>query len=92
MNRFITARRVERAKTLLATTHWQIKEIARATGHANANWFCHLFRLSTGLTPGALPEGIIRSVPLTIDAGFHRSSTFFPDRGVFCLQIGLHTD
>ncbi len=52
MNWFIAARRVELAKTLLATTDRQIKRIARDTGHANPNWFCHVFSAHTGLTPG----------------------------------------
>jgi AraC-like DNA-binding protein len=52
MVRFIAALRVERAKTLLATTDWQVKRIALETGHANANWFCYVFRVLTGLTPG----------------------------------------
>jgi AraC-like DNA-binding protein len=53
MSRFIAARRIELAKNLLATTDWQIKRIAHETGHANANWFCYVFRTFTGLTPGA---------------------------------------
>jgi AraC-like DNA-binding protein len=52
MNRFITGRRMEHAKTLLTTTPWQVKRIARETGHANTAWFCHLFSEHTGLTPG----------------------------------------
>lgn len=52
MGRFIAARRVELAKTLLSTTGWQVKRIARETGHANPNWFCHIFSVHTGLTPG----------------------------------------
>ena len=52
MSRFIAARRVELAKTLLATTGWQVKRIAHETGHANPNWFCHVFSVHTGLTPG----------------------------------------
>jgi AraC-like DNA-binding protein len=52
MSRFIAARRVERAKTLLATTDWQVKRIARETGHANPNWFCHVFSVHIGLAPG----------------------------------------
>jgi AraC-like DNA-binding protein len=47
----IAARRVELAKTLLATTHRLVKAIARDTGYANANWFCYVFRVHTGLTP-----------------------------------------
>jgi AraC-like DNA-binding protein len=51
MSWFIAARRVELAKTLLATTDRQIKRIARDTGHANPNWFSHVFNVHTGLTP-----------------------------------------
>jgi AraC-like DNA-binding protein len=53
MSRVIAATRVERAKGLLATTHWQIKRIARETGHANPNWFSHVFSIHTGVTPNA---------------------------------------
>jgi AraC-like DNA-binding protein len=52
MSQFIADQRVEQAKTLLATTDWQIKRIAHETGHANPNWFCYIFRTLTGLTPG----------------------------------------
>lgn len=52
MSRYIASRRVEKAKRLLATTDWQIKRIALETGHANPNWFCHVFSVHTGLTPG----------------------------------------
>ncbi len=52
MSRFIAARRIEKARHLLATTDWQIKRIALETGHANPNWFCHVFQQYTGLTPG----------------------------------------
>jgi AraC-like DNA-binding protein len=52
MNRFIAARRVELAKTLLATADWQIKRIAREAGFANPNWFSYVFRTLVGLTPG----------------------------------------
>jgi AraC-like DNA-binding protein len=52
MSRFIAARRVELAKTLLLTTNWQVKRIACETGHANPNWFCRIFAVYTGLTPG----------------------------------------
>ncbi|MFH0981033.1 MAG: AraC family transcriptional regulator [Planctomycetota bacterium] len=53
MSRFIAGRRIELAKTLLTTTDRQIKHIARETGHANPNWFVHVFTAYTGLTPGA---------------------------------------
>jgi AraC-like DNA-binding protein len=52
MSRFVATRRIELAKTLLATTNWQIQHIARETGHANANWFCHIFNSYTGVAPG----------------------------------------
>jgi len=51
MCRYIAIRRVESAKNLLATTDWQIKRIAFATGHANPKWFSQHFRDYTGLTP-----------------------------------------
>ncbi len=51
MSWFIASQRVELAKDLLATTHRQVKAIALQTGHANPNWFCHIFRVHTGLTP-----------------------------------------
>jgi len=53
MSRFIAARRIELAKNLLTKTDRQIKRIAHETGHANANWFCCVFRSFSGLTPGA---------------------------------------
>ncbi len=51
MSRYIARCRVEKAKHLLTTTHWQVKRIARETGHANANWFTHVFQAHTGLAP-----------------------------------------
>lgn len=51
MSWFIASRRVELAKRLLVETDRQVKVIARDTGHANPNWFCHVFRVHTGLTP-----------------------------------------
>lgn len=53
MRQYIAARRVDLAKTLLTDTDYQIKRIAHETGHANHNWFCYVFRMCTGLTPGA---------------------------------------
>ena len=51
MGRFILTRRVEMAKELLLTTDWQIKRVARETGHANPNWFCYIFGAQAGVTP-----------------------------------------
>ena len=53
MSRYIAARRVEVAKRLLAETDWQVKRVAKETGHANPSWFTHLFRVHTGLSPVA---------------------------------------
>jgi AraC-like DNA-binding protein len=52
MSRFIVSRRIERAKTLLAKGKRQIKRVAHETGFANPNWFCHVFKVYTGLAPG----------------------------------------
>ncbi len=52
MSRYIAQRRIAAAKKLLLTTDWQIKRIALETGHANANWFGHVFSVHTGLSPG----------------------------------------
>ncbi|MHC4441510.1 MAG: helix-turn-helix transcriptional regulator [Planctomycetota bacterium] len=51
MSRYIAEHRIEHAKHLLSTTDWQIKRIAHETGHANRNWFSHVFSSHTGLTP-----------------------------------------
>jgi transcriptional regulator GlxA family with amidase domain len=51
MGPFITARRMQRAKHLLASTTWQIKRVARESGYANPNWFSHVFHTHTGMTP-----------------------------------------
>ncbi len=53
MSRWIAAHRIEAARRLLATTDLQVKRIAIETGHANPNWFCHVFSVHTGMTPGA---------------------------------------
>lgn len=53
LSEYIKIQRVRSAKKLLIETEWQIKRIARETGHANPNWFCHVFGVYAGLTPGA---------------------------------------
>ncbi len=53
MSAHISARRIERAKNLLATTNWQVKRISREAGFANPNWFHHVFKVHTGQTPAA---------------------------------------
>jgi AraC-like DNA-binding protein len=52
LSRFIALRRIEQAQTLLLTTQWPIKRVARETGHANPNWFSFVFRALVGTTPG----------------------------------------
>lgn len=51
LHRFIVRGRIDRAKKLLTETDWQVKRIARETGHGNPDWFSHLFHRETGLTP-----------------------------------------
>jgi len=51
--------RVEKAKGLLATTHYPLKVIAQAVGFKNESHFCQKFRQFTGMTPHefrCLPE------------------------------------
>lgn len=52
MSRYITDRRVDLAKKLLAGTTWQVKRIARETGYASPDWFSHVFHAHSGLKPG----------------------------------------
>jgi AraC-like DNA-binding protein len=56
LGRFITRRRIELAKTLLEKTDLQIKRIAADTGHANPQWFCHVFQRYASMTPVAYRE------------------------------------
>ncbi len=51
MSRYISRRRVELAKKLLAGTNWPIKRVSFESGHANADWFSQVFRAHTGVTP-----------------------------------------
>jgi AraC-like DNA-binding protein len=51
MSGFISARRMENARKLLADTDWQVKRIALEVGYANPNWFGQVFRNHTGQTP-----------------------------------------
>ncbi len=44
---YITKRRLEQAKTLLATTEETIGEISEKTGFKNANYFCRIFKKET---------------------------------------------
>lgn len=51
MSSYITVQRLEKAKSLLIGTDWQIKRIAIETGYANPNWFSHVFATHTGMPP-----------------------------------------
>jgi AraC-like DNA-binding protein len=64
MSRFISNRRIQLAKRLLATTDWQIKRVAFESGHSNADWFSQVFHAQEGITPGEYR----RSVRADIDS------------------------
>lgn len=51
MSRNVAQQRIDRAKTLLTQTTWQIKRVAIETGYAHPRWFCHVFTCHTGVTP-----------------------------------------
>lgn len=48
---YLTALRVERAKELLATTDMKLSGIALEIGYNEPNYFSHVFRKATGMTP-----------------------------------------
>lgn len=48
---YITKKRVEYAGRLLARSSANIKEISKAAGYGDPNYFCKLFKKVTGLTP-----------------------------------------
>ncbi|MEM9144358.1 MAG: AraC family transcriptional regulator, partial [Bacteroidota bacterium] len=50
-SQYLQAKRVERAETLLLTTHQSIKEIAQKTGWRNTSYFTRIFKKVTGTTP-----------------------------------------
>lgn len=52
MSQLIAHLRIEKAKTLLVTTDWQIKRVALASGYANRAWFSEVFRNQVGESPG----------------------------------------
>ena len=47
----LTALRIERAKTLLATTGMKLSDIAMEIGYNEPNYFSHVFRKVEGMTP-----------------------------------------
>lgn len=48
---FLREARINRAKTLLASAHLSIEEIARETGYSSTTLFCRNFKRTTGMTP-----------------------------------------
>ena len=46
-----TALRIERAKELLTTTGMKLSDIALDIGYNEPNYFSHVFRKMTGMTP-----------------------------------------
>ncbi len=49
--RYILNRRIDRAKSLLADRSLAVKQVARAAGFSDANYFTRLFRTRTGISP-----------------------------------------
>ncbi len=58
MAQYIAAQRIQLARKLLATTDWQIKRIARVSGHRNIGSFSRFFRAHTGQTPSEYRLGL----------------------------------
>ncbi|MEO1011024.1 MAG: AraC family transcriptional regulator [Bacteroidota bacterium] len=50
-SRYLQAKRVERAETLLLTTRQSIKEIAQKTGWRTTSYFTRIFKKTSGITP-----------------------------------------
>lgn len=66
MGRYIASRRIQLAKQFLASTDWQIKEVAFRSGHRSADWFSQIFRGQVGMTPGDYRQQVRQSShPLT---------------------------
>ncbi len=51
VNQYVTARRIEQAKELLASSSLSVGEIAERIGFENCTYFCRLFKKKTGLPP-----------------------------------------
>ena len=58
---YLAALRLERARTLLATTDASVTEIAARVGYANSSHFGKAFRQSNGLTPRAFRAALVRA-------------------------------
>lgn len=58
---YLAALRIERAKSLLATTDLSVTEIAQRVGYASSSHFAKAFRQSAGISPRAFREALVRS-------------------------------
>ena len=54
---YLTKLRIERAKELLATTQYSMKEIGSMSGYPDPNYFSKIFKKSVGMTPTEYREG-----------------------------------
>ena len=48
---YLTGMRIEQAKELLKTTNMKLADIAMEIGYNEPNYFSHVFRKTTGMTP-----------------------------------------
>ena len=55
---YISEKRMERAKELLASSDCTIEEIAARTGYNDRGQFFRQFKAVTGMTPGAFRDGL----------------------------------
>ncbi|HYG09632.1 MAG TPA: helix-turn-helix transcriptional regulator [Pyrinomonadaceae bacterium] len=58
---YLAALRIERSRTLLATTDESVTEIAARVGYANSSHFGKAFRQFTGLTPRAFRAALVKA-------------------------------
>ncbi|MDQ3906846.1 MAG: AraC family transcriptional regulator [Acidobacteriota bacterium] len=56
---YLAALRIERAKSLLATTDLSVTEITQRVGYATSSHFAKAFRQSTGLTPRSFRSALV---------------------------------
>jgi AraC-like DNA-binding protein len=74
--RYLTFKRVERAKELLTTTDFPLSRVARLTGWPTAGYLCTAFKRATGVTPTRWrARGDLRAQP-----GHHKRTTTLPKR------------